>query len=274
MNIIPDMPVRHRETAGEVRLGGHKLLCPYCGTFQIHRADLEGEPETELAIRLTCTSCAAVKRESSERFVFRAGQWIPEEIVTSLDTWALEMAKAAKKGLETTEKPAANLALTRRVGLGWLRRRKNTDANSDDVVGIPETGSKQRFAGIGLFVLSILGLFMVTLVLAAYVGVRVEFLSGLWMEWPGDAVKVVLGIIPAIFFVWLRVFHKKVGTDVVDANPTRSEVPLLEPDRLEPKLDVDLSRIKGWKDALEVSDGDFDKATKLLKLAHERNEKK
>jgi len=58
------------------------------------------------------------------------------------------------------------------------------------------------------FVVTVLGLFMVALILLAYAGVRVGFLSGLWVEWPGDAVKVVLGVLPVLFFVWLRIFRK------------------------------------------------------------------
>ena len=73
-----------------------------------------------------------------------------------------------------------------------------------DVIGL----APRNVAAFMLFVLSVLGLFMAALVLVAYAGVRVGFLSAVWVEWPGDAVKVVAGILLFLTFLWLRVFRR------------------------------------------------------------------
>jgi len=70
-------------------------------------------------------------------------------------------------------------------------------------------GGFAAFVGLGprnlfaffLFIVSVLSLLMAILVLVAYQGVRVEFLSRLWMSWPSDEAKTIGGL--AVFFAFL-----------------------------------------------------------------------
>lgn len=59
-----------------------------------------------------------------------------------------------------------------------------------------------------LLALGLLGLLMAALVALAYAGVYVEPFRGLWRSWPGDDLKVVLGLAAIVFFVWFRFLRK------------------------------------------------------------------
>jgi len=61
-----------------------------------------------------------------------------------------------------------------------------------------------RLSTFFLFIVSVLSFLMAILVLVAYQGVRVEFLSGLWTPWPPDEAKAIGGLAVFFAFVWAR----------------------------------------------------------------------
>lgn len=150
MSIVPDIEVaRKSQTETGENPGGHKLLCPKCGTFQIHRAKMDDD----LALRLTCLACLArgeKGKEAYSRFVLKAGLWIPEELVPRLDEWADKMKEAMMKRVlnpapptPLQEKHSRFSILGKRI-IGKQTKEEATDAKSTQPEGPSEEDSKPK----------------------------------------------------------------------------------------------------------------------------------
>ena len=104
--MIPGERISAEQAGGRpAEPGGHKLLCPKCEEFRMHKAS----PDPDGAIRLECYTC-----HTSDRFVMRAGLYVYEPFDKSLGAWVDEYADEVMTRKEEAAEPTARRAIFKR----------------------------------------------------------------------------------------------------------------------------------------------------------------
>lgn len=129
------------------------MLCWKCGTFQIHKADLESNGE--VIIVLKCTVCG-----ESDRFVYRAEMWIHEKVVPMLDLWVDQMVEDSTglcfekkddgwhvRAGKAKERPAEESKPAAGKRFGFLRKSAAPETITEEQ---PEVIVQDEFEGIDL----------------------------------------------------------------------------------------------------------------------------
>ena len=127
-------------------LGGHRVLCVFCGKAQVHRARYESEDNSVISV--TCLTCG-----ESQRFVSKAGAYVAEPIVKTLDRWTDDKFEAALKELLNPQKPSE--APVKPSRLAFLHRSKKSEVPNEPKE--VEAEPKDEFADVDLSTIKTFG---------------------------------------------------------------------------------------------------------------------